>query len=78
MEPKREVTSVGLVALVGELGAYTGATVDKAYLYADGLVRLKMRDYDRGRIELLIQVGERKRAHVTEPEFVPAAPDRPP
>ncbi|APE95166.1 ribosome rescue protein RqcH [Halodesulfurarchaeum formicicum] len=78
MEPKREVTSVGLVALVGELGAYTGATVDKAYLYADGLVRLKMRDYDRGRIELLIQVGERKRVHVTEPEFVPAAPDRPP
>ncbi|MFB6109516.1 MAG: ribosome rescue protein RqcH [Halodesulfurarchaeum sp.] len=78
MQPKREVTSVGLVALVGELGAYTGATVDKAYLYEDGLVRLKMRDYDRGRIELLIQVGEEKRAHVTEPEFVPPAPDRPP
>ncbi len=78
MEPKREVTSVGLVALVGELGAYTGATVDKAYLYDDSLVRLKMRDYDRGRIELLVQVGETKRVHVTEPEFVPAAPDRPP
>ncbi|MFB6085908.1 MAG: ribosome rescue protein RqcH [Halodesulfurarchaeum sp.] len=78
MDPKREVTSVGLVALVGELGAYTGATVDKAYLYPDDLVRLKMRDYDRGRIELLVQVGETKRAHVTEPEFVPPAPDRPP
>ncbi|MFP4530848.1 MAG: ribosome rescue protein RqcH [Halodesulfurarchaeum sp.] len=78
MDPKREVTSVGLVALVGELGAYTGATVDKAYLYPDDLVRLKMRDYDRGRIELLVQVGEQKRAHVTEPEFVPPAPDRPP
>ena len=78
MQPKREVTSVGLVALVGELGAYTGATVDKAYLYEDGLVRLKMRDYDRGRIELLIQVGEEKRVHVTDPEFVPPAPDRPP
>ena len=78
MDPKREVTSVGLVALVGELGAYTGATVDKAYLYDDSLVRLKMRAYDRGRIELLVQVGETKRVHVTEPEFVPAAPDRPP
>ncbi|MBS3760234.1 ribosome rescue protein RqcH [Halodesulfurarchaeum sp.] len=78
MDPKREVTSVGLVALVGELGAYTGATVDKAYLYDDSLVRLKMRDYERGRIELLVQVGETKRVHVTEPEFVPAAPDRPP
>ncbi|MDZ7850469.1 MAG: ribosome rescue protein RqcH [Halodesulfurarchaeum sp.] len=78
MDPKREVTSVGLVALVGELGAYTGATVDKAYLYPDDLVRLKMRDYDRGRIELLVQVGEQKRVHVTEPEFVPPAPDRPP
>jgi predicted ribosome quality control (RQC) complex YloA/Tae2 family protein len=78
MDPKREVTSVDLVALVGELGAYTGATVDKAYLYPDGLVRLKMRDYDRGRIELLIQVGETKRAHVARPEHVPDAPDRPP
>ncbi len=78
MDPKREITSVGLVALVGELGAYTGATVDKAYLYEDSLVRLKMRDYERGRIELLVQVGEQKRVHVTEPEFVPAAPDRPP
>jgi len=78
MNPKREVTSVGLVALVGELGAYTGAKVDKAYLYEDDLVRLKMRDFDRGRIELLVQVGEEKRVHVTEPEFVPAAPDRPP
>jgi predicted ribosome quality control (RQC) complex YloA/Tae2 family protein len=78
MDPKREVTSVGLVALVGELGAYTGATVDKAYLYDNSLIRLKMRDYERGRIELLVQVGETKRVHVTEPEFVPAAPDRPP
>ena len=78
MEPKREVTSVDLVALVGELRAYTGATVDKAYLYDDDLVRLKMRDFDRGRIELLIQVGETKRAHVARPEHVPDAPDRPP
>ena len=78
MDPKREVTSVDLVALVGELRAYTGATVDKAYLYEDDLIRLKMRDYDRGRIELLIQVGETKRAHVARPEHVPDAPDRPP
>ena len=78
MDPKREVTSVGLVALVGELGAYTGAKVDKAYLYEDDLVRLKMRDFDRGRIELLVGVGEEKRVHVTDPEFVPPAPERPP
>ncbi len=78
MQPKREVTSVDLVALVGELGPYAGATVDKAYLYEDDLVRLKMRDYDRGRIELLVQVGETKRAHVARPEHVPDAPDRPP
>ncbi|MFW5965412.1 MAG: Rqc2 family fibronectin-binding protein, partial [Halodesulfurarchaeum sp.] len=78
MEPKREITSVGLSALVGELGAYCGATVDKAYLYPEDLIRLKMRDYERGRIELLIQVGERKRVHDTDPEFLPQAPDRPP
>ncbi len=78
MDPKREVTSVDLVALVGELGGFTGATVDKAYLYPDDLIRLKMRDYDRGRIELLLQVGETKRAHVARPEHVPDAPGRPP
>jgi len=78
MDPKREVTSVDLVALVGELGGYVGATVDKAYLYPEDLVRLKMRDYERGRIELLVQVGETKRAHVARPEHVEDAPDRPP
>ena len=78
MDPKREVTSVDLVALVGELGGYVGATVDKAYLYPEDLVRLKMRDYERGRIELLVQVGETKRVHVARPEHVEDAPDRPP
>ncbi|MFB6070161.1 MAG: ribosome rescue protein RqcH [Halanaeroarchaeum sp.] len=78
MEPKREVTSVDLVALVGELASYRGATVDKAYLYGDDLVRLKMRDYDRGRLELLIEVGESKRAHLARPEHVGDAPTRPP
>jgi len=78
MEKKREMTSVDLVAFVRELRGYTGATVDKAYLYDEGLVRLKMRDYDHGRIELLLQVGDTKRAHVTRPERVPDAPGRPP
>ena len=78
MEPKRELTSADLVALVGELREYSGATVDKAYLYGDDLVRLKMRDYDRGRLELLIEVGDVKRAHLARPEHVPDAPGRPP
>ncbi|MDS0474712.1 ribosome rescue protein RqcH [Natrinema sp. 1APR25-10V2] len=78
MDPKRELTSVDLAALVGEFGAYEGAKVDKAYLYGDDLVRLKMRDFDRGRIELIIEVGEVKRAHTVAPERVPDAPGRPP
>ncbi|AKH97894.1 ribosome rescue protein RqcH [Halanaeroarchaeum sulfurireducens] len=78
MEPKREVSSVDLMALTRELSGYTGAKVDKAYLYDDDLIRLKMREYDRGRVELLIEVGETKRAHVARPEHVPEAPGRPP
>jgi len=78
MDPKRELTSVDLAALVGELGAYEGAKLDKAYLYGDDLVRLKMRDFDRGRTELIIEVGETKRAHTVAPERVPDAPGRPP
>ncbi|WP_254764411.1 ribosome rescue protein RqcH [Natrinema marinum] len=78
MDPKRELTSVDLAALVGEFGAYEGAKVDKAYLYGDDLVRLKMRDFDRGRIELVLEVGEVKRAHTVAPERVPDAPGRPP
>src|SRR6056297_337311 len=78
MDPKRELTSVDLAALGGEFGAYEGAKVDKAYLYGDDLVRLKMRDFDRGRIELILEVGEIKRAHTVAPERVPDAPGRPP
>jgi predicted ribosome quality control (RQC) complex YloA/Tae2 family protein len=78
MDRKRAMTSVDLAALVGELRGYTGAVVDKAYLYGDDLVRLKMRDYDRGRIELIVEVGDPKRAHVAAPEHVPDAPGRPP
>ncbi|PSQ14064.1 hypothetical protein BRD02_10555 [Halobacteriales archaeon QS_8_69_73] len=78
MDRKRAMTSVDLAALVGELRGYTGAVVDKAYLYGDDLVRLKMRDYERGRIELMLEVGDPKRAHVAAPEHVPDAPGRPP
>ncbi|MFU8868435.1 ribosome rescue protein RqcH [Natronococcus sp.] len=78
MDPKRELTSVDLAALVGEFGTYEGSKVDKAYLYGDDLLRLKMRDFDRGRVELLIEVGEIKRAHTVAPERVPDAPGRPP
>jgi len=78
MEPKRELSSVDLAALVTELRRYVGAKVDKAYLYGDDLLRLRMRDYDRGRVELLIEVGDVKRAHVAAPEHVADAPGRPP
>ncbi|MFB6071607.1 MAG: ribosome rescue protein RqcH [Halobacterium sp.] len=78
MDQKREMTSVDLVALTAELNRLQGAKVDKAYLYGDDLVRLKMRDFDRGRVELLLEVGDTKRAHVAAPEHVPDAPGRPP
>ncbi len=78
MDPKRELSSVDLAAIVRELGTYEGAKVDKAYLYGEDLLRLKLRDFDRGRVELLIEVGERKRVHTVAPERVPDAPGRPP
>ncbi|MFP9060396.1 ribosome rescue protein RqcH [Natrialbaceae archaeon A-chndr2] len=77
-EPKTELTSVDLAAFVTEFGTYEGAKVDKAYLYGDDLLRLKMRDFDRGRLELILEVGEKKRAHTLSPERVPDAPGRPP
>ncbi|GAB6861815.1 ribosome rescue protein RqcH [Haloplanus litoreus] len=78
MDAKRELTSVDLAALVTELGRYEGAKVDKVYLYDDDLLRFRMRDFDRGRVELLIEVGDVKRAHVADPEHVADAPGRPP
>jgi len=78
MEPKRELTSVDLAALAGELGTYEGARVDKAYLYPEEVIRLKLRDFDRGRIEVLIDLGETKHLRVAAPDNVPPAPERPP
>jgi len=78
MDAKRELTSVDLAALVTELNEYRGAKVDKAYLYGDDLLRLRMRDFERGRVELLVEVGEVKRAHLADPDHVPDAPGRPP
>ncbi|SNZ05974.1 Predicted component of the ribosome quality control (RQC) complex, YloA/Tae2 family, contains fibronectin-binding (FbpA) and DUF814 domains [Natronoarchaeum philippinense] len=78
MDRKQEMTSVDLAALAAELGSYEGAKVDKAYLYGDDFLRLKLRDFDRGRVELLVEVGDVKRAHAAAPEHVPDAPGRPP
>ncbi|WP_276301781.1 ribosome rescue protein RqcH [Halorussus lipolyticus] len=78
MDQKRELSSIDLAAVVSELGTYEGAKLDKAYLYDDDLLRFKMRDFDRGRVELLVEVGDLKRAHVSDPENVPDAPGRPP
>ena len=78
MDPKRELSSVDIAALVSELRAHVGAKVDKAYLYDDGLVRLRMRDFDRGRVELLCSVEEPKFVVAADPDRVPDAPGRPP
>lgn len=78
MDRKRELSSIDLAAVSRELNSFEGAKVDKAYLYGDDLLRLKMRDFDRGRLELLVEVGEIKRAHTVAPEHVPPAPGRPP
>ena len=78
MESKRALTSVDLAALAGELADFAGARVDKAYLYPDDLVRLKLRDFDRGRIELLVALGEDRHVRVADPDNVPDAPERPP
>ena len=79
MEHKRELTSVDLAALEAELGEYAGAKLDKAYLYGDDdLVRLKMRDFDRGRVEFIIELGDVKGAYVASADHVPDAPGRPP
>jgi predicted ribosome quality control (RQC) complex YloA/Tae2 family protein len=78
MDQKRAMTSVDLVALVAELRRHEDAKVDKAYRYEDDLVRLKLRNFDVGRVELLLEVDDPKRAHVAAPEHVPDAPGRPP
>ena len=78
MDPKRELSSVDIAALVAELRAHVGAKVDKAYLYDGGLVRLRMRDFDRGRVELLCSVEDPKFVVSADPERVPDAPGRPP
>jgi len=78
MDEKRELSSIDLAAVVRELGNYEGAKLDKAYLYGDDLLRLRMRDFERGRVELLVEVGDVKRAHGVAPEHVPDAPGRPP
>ncbi|WP_330632506.1 ribosome rescue protein RqcH [Halocatena halophila] len=78
MDQKRELSSVDLAALTTELRQYEGAKLDKAYLYDDSLVRLRMRDFDVGRLELLIDIGDPKRLYLADPQHVPDAPGRPP
>jgi predicted ribosome quality control (RQC) complex YloA/Tae2 family protein len=75
-EPKRELTSVDIAAVVGELQGYVGAKFDKFYQYGDDTVRMKIRDYDAGRADLFAEVGETKRLHFVDDP--PDAPQRPP
>ncbi|XGI83147.1 ribosome rescue protein RqcH [Halorutilales archaeon Cl-col2-1] len=73
---KKEMTSVDIAAVVSELSELEGAKFDKFYQYEDGKVRVKIRDYDRGRLDLIIETGDWKRIHLTQnPE---EAPQRPP
>lgn len=78
MERKRELTAVDIAVLTGELAAITDAYVDKVYRYDEDLFRFRMRHFDHGRVELLLQVGELKRLHLADPANVPEAPGRPP
>jgi len=79
MDRKRELTSVDLAALSRELAAYEGAGVEKVYLYPErDLLRFRMRQYDRGRVELLVSAGEDKFVTVVDPDHLPEAPERPP
>jgi predicted ribosome quality control (RQC) complex YloA/Tae2 family protein len=78
MDTKRELTSVDIAGLAVELGRYAGAHVDKVYLYGDDFVRFRLRDFDHGRIELLIDIGRTKHIRVADPANVPDAPERPP
>jgi predicted ribosome quality control (RQC) complex YloA/Tae2 family protein len=78
MEAKRELSSVDLAAVARELSRHTGARLDKAYLYGNDLVRLRLRDFDFGRLELLCEIGDVKRVHRADPDRVPDAPGRPP
>jgi len=79
MDRKRELTSVDCAALAGELSVYEGAGVGKVYLYPErDMLRIRMRHYERGRIELLVSVGEEKWLGVVDPDHVPEAPERPP
>lgn len=73
---KKEMTSVDIAAVVSELSMYRGARFDKFYQYGDDLIRIKMRHHEYGRLDLLVEIGEIKRIHLTkEPED---APERPP
>jgi predicted ribosome quality control (RQC) complex YloA/Tae2 family protein len=78
MDPKRELTSVDLAALERELSTYVGAGFEKAYLYPDDTVRFRLRHYDHGRVELLVDVRDPKHLRVAPAEHVPDAPERPP
>ncbi len=73
---KREMTSVDIAAVVRELKDLEGAKFDKFYLYSDGKFRFKIRDIERGRLDLIIQVGDIKRIHLVEE--AEDAPTRPP
>lgn len=78
MEQKRELSSIDLSVVTRELSSIQGARVEKIYLYDDDRLRLRLRDYEEGRIELFIETGEYKRVHRVDPLRVPDAPERPP
>lgn len=78
MEPKRELSSIDLSVITRELASIQDAHIEKIYLYGDDKLRVRLRDYEEGRIELFIETGDYKRVHRVDPLRVPDAPERPP
>ena len=58
MNPKRELSSIDLAALVTQLGRYEGAKVDKAYPHGEHLPRPKTRALSRRRAQCMVDVGQ--------------------
>lgn len=73
MKEKESLSSVDIAALVAELQALIGARVEKVYQIGKEEIRLKLRQKDKGAIDLVIEAG--KRVHITR--YKRAAPRMP-
>lgn len=75
MNVKQELTSVDVAAVCRELDELDDAVFDKFYQHDDDSLRFKLRDYEHGRVDVVVEVGDVKRMHtVEEPEDAPPRP----